>query len=329
MLSKITLHNFQAHTNSVIELDEKLTVIVGANSSNKSAITKALKICCYGESFEEGDIKNGTKEGYCEVVFGNGDIIRRGRKGAEQYTQITVNGKKLPLMKGAKGAVIDEIRKVSRMHPVSLAKNSEDHLQIVETTEPRFLINNSSPETFLKKFTNLFIGSGLENVKTKFKSESRALQTKVTFADEELAKDKLQYAQFKKSVLPQLNKAKKLYDTLEELQEANDNLSEDLNFLCTELEELNRLESQVIQYDFKVLTEKVTECETSQSCLEELQDRVVYIGKFIDEFGENARTLLLLMNKLKKKDAELEQAKLEVETYRCKKCERLVQVVCE
>ena len=70
MIQRIHLHNFMSHADSVIELAEGLTVLVGPNNSGKSAVVEALRTLCNNESGKYA-VRHGERE--CSVAGATDD----------------------------------------------------------------------------------------------------------------------------------------------------------------------------------------------------------------------------------------------------------------
>ena len=80
MIQRIELHNFMSHADSVLELADGLTVLVGPNNSGKSAVVEALRTLCNNESGKYA-VRHGERECSVAVVTDDGHRVewRRNR----------------------------------------------------------------------------------------------------------------------------------------------------------------------------------------------------------------------------------------------------------
>lgn len=136
MLKRITLINFMAHRNTVIDLSRGLTVIAGENNCGKSAIVAAIQCVCNNAS---GDymVRHGEKD--CQVTIETDDdhtITWRRNRGSVSYEvdgeQIDRTNRKVP----------DKVRQVLKMSTVK-AESDEFNVHFGEQKDPIFLLNGT------------------------------------------------------------------------------------------------------------------------------------------------------------------------------------------
>ena len=114
MINKITIQNFQSHTDSVLELSPGVNVITGSSDNGKSAIVKALRWLVRGKPM--GDEFRNWNGGDVEVSASltDGTIITKTKTKSETLYQINDNK---PLV-GAD--VPEEIQKIFNITDINL-----------------------------------------------------------------------------------------------------------------------------------------------------------------------------------------------------------------
>lgn len=84
MIERITVKNFQAHTETVLDLD-KITVIVGPNDAGKSSLLRALRWVCLNTPRGSSFIQQGQDKASVEVTADGKKINRVKGKLANYY----------------------------------------------------------------------------------------------------------------------------------------------------------------------------------------------------------------------------------------------------
>lgn len=110
-MRKIRLFNFQAHSNLEVSLGT-LTCITGPSDTGKSAVIRALRWVCLNDLRGSDFVKWGAKECAVEVEMEGGTVVRRSRKGGENYYHLTVPGSPEKEFKAFGNSVPQEIAEV-------------------------------------------------------------------------------------------------------------------------------------------------------------------------------------------------------------------------
>lgn len=76
MIQSITLQNFQSHSQSLLELDPGINIIVGDSDSGKTAILRALNWVLTNRPTGDAFRRNGTEKTIVTVAVDNGSISR-------------------------------------------------------------------------------------------------------------------------------------------------------------------------------------------------------------------------------------------------------------
>lgn len=85
MLKILHVQNFQSHSKLKIELDEKITTIVGSSDVGKSAVLRALRWVCRNHPQGEMFIKDGTKGTTVKLLVDDKEVSRKRGKGENTY----------------------------------------------------------------------------------------------------------------------------------------------------------------------------------------------------------------------------------------------------
>jgi predicted ATP-dependent endonuclease of OLD family len=77
MLKVITIKNFQCLPSILIQLDRRLTILVGPNDKGKSAVLRALRWLVFNRPLGKAFIRHGTKETMVSVKTSTHTIVRK------------------------------------------------------------------------------------------------------------------------------------------------------------------------------------------------------------------------------------------------------------
>lgn len=85
MLTKLTVWNFQSHKKRIIDLDPKITTIIGPTDAGKSAVVRILKWICTNKPAGVSFIRDGAKQARGDLVVDGHTISRRRSKKGNIY----------------------------------------------------------------------------------------------------------------------------------------------------------------------------------------------------------------------------------------------------
>lgn len=92
-IAHISIHNFQSHADTELDLDLNFNVIVGESHQGKSAILRAIRWVAENKPSGKGVIRIGETEASVQLTLKNGTIIRRFISGKDNgYKVFTVDG---------------------------------------------------------------------------------------------------------------------------------------------------------------------------------------------------------------------------------------------
>jgi exonuclease SbcC len=87
-LETLTLHDFQAHKKLVLQLDPRITSIVGSSDVGKSAVIRALRWLCQNTPDGIEFIRHGAKEAVVELEVEGRTIVRSRGKSENFYGMV-------------------------------------------------------------------------------------------------------------------------------------------------------------------------------------------------------------------------------------------------
>lgn len=182
MIRKITLKNFQIHRKLVLDFDEKLNIIQGANDSGKSSIIRALFWTFYnspsGDWMRRIDKNGKMRTCIVKIVFSDGIVIKRIK--GEKINRYSVNDQNFD---NFGYDVPDEVKKAIGILPFKTLKE-EFNPHVSMQDERGFLIHESSP-TKASVLDTLTGVSALRKGIKSFNSEQQELKRKLSFLDQE------------------------------------------------------------------------------------------------------------------------------------------------
>lgn len=138
MLTRIELHNFMSHAETVIEPAAGLTVLVGPNNVGKSAIVAALKILCRNEN-STYVLRHGQRDCAVIVETDDGHRIEWRRRTSPSYL---IDGQKFDRLK--QGGLPEELHKALRLPAVDSGNEDDFDVHFGTQKAPIFLLNGSA-----------------------------------------------------------------------------------------------------------------------------------------------------------------------------------------
>lgn len=153
MFETLTLKNFQAHKNSVLQLDSHVNVIVGETNSGKSSIIRALWWLTFGKPAGDSFVRKNTRNpAIVEVTCESGTLAKLRGAGINQYV---LNDE---VLKGFGQAIPKPISDFLKL----------DEINFMRQLDPPFLLTKSGGEVaqYLNQTIDLeIIDHSLGNIK--------------------------------------------------------------------------------------------------------------------------------------------------------------------
>ena len=85
MLERLTLRDFQTHKKLVIDLDPRITTVVGPSDQGKSAVIRALRWLCFNRPTGDAFIRHGTDSTKVSLTVDGREIRRSKGKAGNTY----------------------------------------------------------------------------------------------------------------------------------------------------------------------------------------------------------------------------------------------------
>ena len=145
-INKVELHNFQTHTEKIVDFVDGLNVIVGESNAGKTSILRAIHWCLYDKPNGSDFIRTGAKS--CKVILhlSNGFIIerKRSRSSSGSYILAYPDGSKKEF-KGFSNNIPVEILNANQMPEIKINGTSYK-INVAMQLDSPFLIGNSPTE---------------------------------------------------------------------------------------------------------------------------------------------------------------------------------------
>lgn len=145
-ISKIELHNFQSHEDTVVDLVDGFNIFVGESSNGKTSIVRGINWVINNKPLGTDFIMTGKKDCWVRITFSDGSYIERGRTLTDTGYYKIWDGNPNNVeqeYRGFTNAVPVEVMNVHQMPKISITKNLETHLNMMTQLERPFLITES------------------------------------------------------------------------------------------------------------------------------------------------------------------------------------------
>lgn len=259
MLKLIQIQGFQAHTDTEIELDPGLNVIVGESDMGKSSIIRSLMWLNYnrprGDGFRNDDLKPKEPVTVCEVFDDDSYVVREKAKGLNCY-QLPDSEEPLQALNTD---VPDEVKAITRIHPVNI--------QSQHPSDQYFMLTEKSGQVarMFNEVTDLTV---MDRAMSEINGRTRSAKAELKFIDNEITSKE--------------NEVKSL-----EWVDAADDAMEDL-FVCdadvqSVKKEITIIENLLSQIDS--INEELEPFENLDNALKELQ-ALVSLGEEFDQLSQ-------------------------------------------
>lgn len=196
MLNKIKIQNFQAHKKLIVELDPRVTTIVGSSDTGKSAVIRALRWLCQNSPSGEAFIREGSEGCTVTLEFDDHRISRRKGKGTNEYV---VDGETL---KSFGSSVPEPASKLLNVSPLNFQQQHD----------PPFWFSDSAGQ--VSKNLNSIVD--LELIDESLSRINKKVSKSQT--EEEICKTRLEAAREKKKSLEWVKEATSEYFHLDEFE---------------------------------------------------------------------------------------------------------------
>lgn len=269
-IKRIILENFQSHKHSIIDLEERLNVIVGPSDSGKSAIIRGLKWALYNEPAGDYFIREGEKECSVSLEFSDNTILKRYRSKSKNSYILTRNNGEEIIFEGFGSAVPEEIIDIIGIKKIYLDSNEANSINLGEQLEGAFLLSEktSTRASAIGRLVGVnLIDDALREVLKDTRGlniDKRNLEENINKLDKEITQyDYLNDLKVKFNRISELNKEiKDKYDRIHKLnivKERIKDVKEGLNstsLILDKLKMVERLNYNIQSIDNRVLKYK-------------------------------------------------------------------------
>src|ERR1051326_2777969 len=171
LLSQVRVQNWQLHTKLLIELDPRITTLIGTNGVGKTSIARALRFIALNDWNDEKNthVTFGQKASEVEAIVDNNVVKRVKGEGVNSYY---LNGEEL---KAFGQGVPDSIKRVLNLREVNFQDQYSEHYWI--------LLNSSQAAQALNQIFNL---SDIDSSMTNVASQLREARSEVKIIEQRL-----------------------------------------------------------------------------------------------------------------------------------------------
>lgn len=307
MIKTLHLHNYQAHVDNEIEFNPRITLIRGANNSNKSAIISSLETLLMGSELSVAhDIRWGEDSCQISVDLEDGNAITRVRSQKDNICRLRTKEGVMSLntLKESK----EYIYALSKCGTVTYDKNvGPEAIQFIQIYDSPFhMVRGMSAENRYKRLTQYIDSSKLVAIRGVLRSKLTASTGRLT--DVEVRVKQLQQN------LDDINAGEPIYEALnskvKELQVNTVNKSTistaiknytELISLAGKLLNADKLEEALLKYADVLGTKKA------------LDSRLTYTRHLINNLDDHTRLTAELLE-------------LESQLQECPTCGQLIRV---
>lgn len=151
-IKSVEIHNYQSHTDSLVEFEDGLNIIVGESNNGKTTIFRAIKWATDNMPLGNDFITTGQTECWVKVNYSDGSYIKRYRtiKDSgyyEVYYKDDISGQwTTETYQGFTNNVPIEIANVHQMPKIKITKDIETHLNMMDQLEGPFLVTQSQAQ---------------------------------------------------------------------------------------------------------------------------------------------------------------------------------------
>lgn len=142
---KLRIKNFQSHDETLLELDQRVNVIVGPSDVGKSAIIRALRWLFFNEPRGDAFIRRGEDIVLVEAIYDDGYIIRRIREakaGGVNAYEIEKDGN-IERFQGFGVEPPEEIKEITGVRKYKLSDSDQVIVNFQNQHDSAFMLNDS------------------------------------------------------------------------------------------------------------------------------------------------------------------------------------------
>lgn len=313
-IKKLTLHNFQKHSELEIKFNKGVNVLEGETGSGKSCIVRAIQWLCYNEGRTKDLRKENTKKTKVLCVLDNAISITRFVSNSTNGYIIKKDGEEKRYDSIGRG-VPEEVQKVIRMVPLEV-NNENLILNIDKQIDMPFLIGRS--DGFKAKLFNKLTGSEIidyvlkstNSDKLESKRKIKDIEERLEEYDEKEEDLKNRKKELKK-LLEKIQKTLKKEKTKSELERFVDTVEKtnNINNKLKKLKELSISGLKKLQEKYKKYLKLKDNIDSQKDINDKLQTSISTLADKIPNLEEIAKNIQQFV-KLQKIDRKIKKVDL-------------------
>jgi exonuclease SbcC len=279
-LVRLEIEGFQPHKHRVIEFDELVTVLVGANGSGKSSVIRAIRWVAFNRPLGDSVIRWGSKSARVKLVTETAKVVRE--KGDGNHYR--VNGARHDAFgTGVPEAVIDNLR----LHEINFQKQ----------IEAGFWFTHSAPE--VAREMNRVVDLDVID-----KSQSYASgKLKAASGEVKVLEGLLGEVQKKEASLSWVPKAERLLKEHDRIAQERDTALRRLQGMSSLLGQIREAQTTICAIpDTSKVDERINQLQTSMFRLESMK-------KLLSEIKSEQERLWDLQREMKSLEEEVEASR--------------------
>ena len=344
MLEYLTIKNFALIDELSLPFHEGLTILTGETGAGKSIIVDALQTVL-GEKVDRGIVRTGTDGALVEASFmldgstrehstGSGELIIRREVPNKGRSRAFINGSLTPMTQLRSTA--DSLVDLHGQHEHQSLLKVEMHLIVLDAFAGLIEISARYRELFAER------GALVRSI-NRTEEGSREKLARIdylTFVVKELESADLDEGEEEELLGEEriLASAQRLIDgtgqALEKVYQSEGSLSEELGQIVNSLRQLQEVDGRLAEIvdlleegrtqmdeSSYLLRDYTTSLQSDPSRLNQVTDRLVFIGDMKKKYGDTVREVLKTLGSSREELRELDEGEVDLETVRARVAE--------
>lgn len=225
-LTKIHLHNFQSHKDTVITLNAGFICIAGKTRSGKSSILRALNFM-FNDVWSDSFIRTGETSVTVTITLDNGVVISRQKGNGKNIINVTDTSGTVEKFENFGIAAPVKVKQLLGVFPLKIDTDYAENINIHMQDDTHFLLMKSAPvkTKFINRMTQLHILDAANRTLTTDQLSSKKILVQLNSDKDTLAAILQTYTNIeidKQQVKLNLNKIDAAIKALEKLQKQFD-----------------------------------------------------------------------------------------------------------
>jgi exonuclease SbcC len=280
-LTSLTVENFQPHKHRVIDFDESVTVLVGANGSGKSSVIRAIRWVAFNRPLGDSVIRWGSKSARVKLVTETVKVVRERGEDGNYYR---VNAQKFTAMGTG---VPESVHRLLRLEEINFQKQ----------IEAGFWFTHSAPEVAreMNRVVDLDVIDRSQSYATS--------KLKAASGEVKVLEGLLEEAQKKQASLSWVPKAERLLKEHDRIAQDRDTALRRLQGMSSLLGQIREAQTTICAIpDTSKVDKRINQLQTSMFRLESMK-------KLLSEIKSERERLWDLQREMKSLEEEVEASR--------------------